>query len=103
MSPNGHTYLVSSILSEIREHGSVLCKGLILCSVLLLGALALCLVPFGDDTFAQACPGLILFALLGNILGVCCVVIIVRRIDTIRRIREEDLADEAAGLYREQI
>ena len=101
MSPIDHTHLVSAMLANLREHSSVLRKGLGLSVVLLLLALVVYFIPWGNEEMALASPALVFFALIGDLLGLCCIVIIDKRIAAIQKIRCEDMAAEAERLLND--
>lgn len=101
MSENDHTYLVSSMLADLREHSSVLRKGLLLSVILLLLALVVYFIPWGNDDIAMATPALVFFAFIGDLLGLCCIIIIDKRIATIQKIRSADMAAEAERILKD--
>ena len=101
MYENDHTYLVSAMLTDLREHSSVLRKGLALSVVLLLLALVAFFIPWGNDDIAMLAPALAFFAFIGDLCGLCCIIIIDRRIATIQKIRSDDMATRAENLLRD--
>ena len=80
MSENDHTYLVSAMLEDLREHCSVLRKGLVMSIVLLLLALVAYFIPWKNDDTALVTPALAFFAFIGDLCNLCYIIIIDKRI-----------------------
>ena len=98
MYENDHTYLVSAMLTDLREHSSVLRKGLALSVVLLLLALVASFIPWDNDELALLAPALAFFAFIGDLCGLCCIIMIDKRIAVIQKVRSDDMASRAEGL-----
>lgn len=82
--------LASAMLDDLREHSTLLRKGLWMIVILLLLALTTCFIPLGGDSLTKAAVPLVLIACLAAIVSLCCAIIMEKRIASIRMICEEE-------------